>query len=95
MHRLLGLHRCLRYGDGQDELSARADLLFDRKRRRKHWDAAAICQHMLRPRILIYFCRAGVAGCGLLVSLALRNPLKVDVIRDRQVLRPRGGRALH
>jgi len=52
----------------------------------KHWDAAAIRQHMLRPRILIYFAVLMLLVAGLLMSLALRNPLKVDVIRDRQVL---------
>jgi len=52
----------------------------------KHWDAAAIRQHMLRPRILIYFAVLVLLVAGLLTSLALRNPLKVDVIRDRQVL---------
>ena len=52
----------------------------------KHWDAAAIRQHMLRPRILIYFAVLVLLVAGLLMSLALRNPLKVDVIRDRQVL---------
>ncbi len=52
----------------------------------KHWDAAAIRQHMLRPRILIYFAVLVALVAGLLISLALRNPLKVDVIRDRQVL---------
>ena len=52
----------------------------------KHWDAAAIRKHMLRPRILIYFAFLVLLVAGLLTSLALRNPLKVDVIRDRQVL---------
>ncbi len=52
----------------------------------KHWDAAASRQHMLRPRILIYFAVLVLLVAGLLMSLALRNPLKVDVIRDRQVL---------
>ena len=52
----------------------------------QHWDAAAIRKHMLRPRILIYFAVLVLLVGGLFASLALRNPLRVDVIRDRQVL---------
>jgi len=52
----------------------------------KHWDGAAVRQHLLRPRIIIYFAVLCVLVGGLIASLALRNPLKVDVIRDRQVL---------
>lgn len=52
----------------------------------KHWDGAAVRQHLLRPRIIIYFVVLCVLVGGLIASLALRNPLKVDVIRDRQVL---------
>lgn len=52
----------------------------------KHWDAAAVRKHLVRPRIIIYFVVLLVLVGGLLASLALRNPLKVDVIRDRRVL---------
>jgi cytochrome c oxidase accessory protein FixG len=50
------------------------------------WDGRAILRRMLRPRILAY---AGIllALCiGLAASLALRTPLKVDVVRDRAAL---------
>jgi cytochrome c oxidase accessory protein FixG len=52
----------------------------------KNWDAAAIRKHMLRPRIIIYFAVLLILVGGLLGSLAFRNPLKVDVIRDKRVL---------
>jgi cytochrome c oxidase accessory protein FixG len=52
----------------------------------KHWDAAAIRQHLVRPRILVYFVVLVLLVGGLFASLAMRNPLKVDVIRDRRVL---------
>ena len=52
----------------------------------KSWDMAAIRQHMLRPRIIIYFSVLVLLVGGLAVSLLLRNPLKVDVIRDQRVL---------
>jgi len=52
----------------------------------KHWDAKAIREHMLRPRIIIYFTVLMLLVGGLLAALLLRNPLKVDVIRDRRIL---------
>ena len=52
----------------------------------KHWDIAAIRKHMLRPRIIVYFAVLVALMGGLIASLALRNPLKVDVIRDQRVL---------
>ena len=41
---------------------------------------------MLRPRTLIYTSLLAVIIAAMGVSLALRNPLKVDVIRDRGAL---------
>ena len=52
----------------------------------KRWDTAAIRKHMLRPRIIIYFAVLLILIAGLLGSLAMRNPLKVDIIRDKRVL---------
>jgi cytochrome c oxidase accessory protein FixG len=51
-----------------------------------HWDSKSIREHLLRPRIIIYSVVLLALVGGLLTALALRNPLKVDVIRDRQVL---------
>ncbi len=41
---------------------------------------------LLRPRVLIYACLLGVLGGGLVTSIVTRNPLRVDVIRDRNTL---------
>jgi cytochrome c oxidase accessory protein FixG len=52
----------------------------------KRWNAADVYKHMLRPRIIVYFAVLVLLVGGLLTSLALRNPLKVDVIRDKRML---------
>ncbi len=52
----------------------------------KRWSAKEVYQHMLRPRIIVYFAALVLLVGGLLTSLALRNPLKVDVIRDKRML---------
>ncbi len=51
-----------------------------------HWGWREIRGHLLRPRIVIYSAVLVALIAGLLTALALRNPLKVDVIRDRRVL---------
>ena len=43
-------------------------------------------QRVLRPRVLVYMALLAVISGTLLVALVLRNPLKVDVIRDRAAL---------
>jgi cytochrome c oxidase accessory protein FixG len=52
----------------------------------REWDKTAVIRHMARPRTLLYLTLligiATIAG----VSLALKNPLKVDIIRDRGAL---------
>jgi len=52
----------------------------------QHLDAGAMWRRMLRPRTLIYtgLLLAIIAATG--ASLYLRNPLKVDIIRDRGAL---------
>jgi cytochrome c oxidase accessory protein FixG len=52
----------------------------------KGWDAKTIQAQLLRPRVLVYFAVLVVLCVGFVAALALRNPLKVDVIRDRRVL---------
>jgi cytochrome c oxidase accessory protein FixG len=50
------------------------------------WSSAQVLRRVMRPRVLVY---AGVlvALCvGLLASLVVRTPLKVDVVRDRASL---------
>lgn len=51
-----------------------------------HWGWREIRGHLLRARIVIYSVVLVALIGGLLTALALRNPLKVDVIRDRRVL---------
>jgi cytochrome c oxidase accessory protein FixG len=51
-----------------------------------HLDRGQMLRHVLRPRVLIYGTLLTAIFVTLLVSLALRNPLKVDVIRDRNAL---------
>ena len=43
-------------------------------------------RHILRPRVLIYAAFIGVLATAFLISLATRNPLRVDVMRDRGAL---------
>jgi polyferredoxin len=52
----------------------------------KHWSSREIMAHIMRPRILLYT----TILLGIVVAtawaLAVRVPLKVDIIRDRSVL---------
>ncbi|MFN3630493.1 MAG: 4Fe-4S dicluster domain-containing protein, partial [Casimicrobiaceae bacterium] len=50
------------------------------------WSWAEIRAHIMRPRILIYGAVLALLVGGLLASLLLRSPLRVDVIRDARVL---------
>ncbi len=52
----------------------------------QHWRWSDIRRHLVRPRIMIYSVVLFALVGGLLTALAFRNPLKVDVIRDRRVL---------
>jgi cytochrome c oxidase accessory protein FixG len=47
------------------------------------WSARRIAARVLRPRVLIYSALLGLIVIGFGVALALRTPLKLDVIRDR------------
>ncbi|GAB4476179.1 MAG: cytochrome c oxidase accessory protein CcoG [Burkholderiaceae bacterium] len=48
-----------------------------------HYGAAGIWRRIFRPRVLVYGSILAAVTTGLVVALALRVPLKVDVIRDR------------
>jgi len=50
------------------------------------WNAAQIWRRVARPRVLIYTTLLAALCIGLLVSLTVRTPLKVDVVRDRAAL---------
>lgn len=50
------------------------------------WTPAQIWQRLMRPRIQIYTMILLAVTVGLFVSLSLRTPFKVDVVRDRSTL---------
>ena len=49
----------------------------------KGWDTAQVRRRLMRPRVLVYTAVLGLLVVAMTTSLALRTPLKVDVIRDR------------
>jgi cytochrome c oxidase accessory protein FixG len=51
-----------------------------------HWSKTQMLRRAMRPRVLIYSGILLAISTALLVSLWLRTPLKVDVIRDRGTL---------
>ena len=50
------------------------------------WTRGQILRHVLRPRVLLYSGILLAVCTAMLASLALRTPLKVDVVRDRAAL---------
>ncbi|MDR0478271.1 MAG: cytochrome c oxidase accessory protein CcoG, partial [Burkholderiaceae bacterium] len=50
------------------------------------WGNRAVLRHVFRPRVLIYLGILCLITIGLVTSLALRSPFKVDVVRDRATL---------
>ena len=52
----------------------------------QHWTKAQTLRHVLRPRVLIYIAILGTVVTAMTVSLAMRLPFKVDVVRDRGAL---------
>ena len=51
-----------------------------------HWSRAEMLRHVLRPRVLVYTSILLVIVGALAVSLWMRAPFKVDVVRDRASL---------
>lgn len=51
-----------------------------------HWSHKQMLQRIMRPRVLIYAAILFLLVVGLLVSLWLRTPFRVDVVRDRGVM---------
>jgi cytochrome c oxidase accessory protein FixG len=49
----------------------------------QHWTKAQTLRHVLRPRVLVYTAILAAIVVAMGVSLALRTPFKVDVVRDR------------
>ena len=50
------------------------------------WRGRALLRRVLRPRVLVYTGVLAAVSLGLAWSLAMRTPLKVDVVRDRAAL---------
>jgi cytochrome c oxidase accessory protein FixG len=50
------------------------------------WSSRDIVRHVLRPRVLAYGAVLLALCLGIALSLAVRMPLKVDVVRDRAAL---------
>jgi cytochrome c oxidase accessory protein FixG len=50
------------------------------------WSARQMLQRALRPRVIIYTVILGVILAAWITSVALREPLRVDVVRDRATL---------
>jgi len=53
---------------------------------KNNWSRREIWQRVMRPRVQIYTMVLLAIVLGLLVSLGLRTPFKVDVVRDRSTL---------
>jgi len=51
-----------------------------------NWSRKQVIQHILRPRVIIYAFILTAIILGLLTSLWLRTPFRVDVVRDRGVM---------
>jgi polyferredoxin len=52
----------------------------------QHWTRGQTWRHVLRPRVLLYSAILGAVVLAMVISLALRTPFKVDVVRDRGVM---------
>ena len=50
---------------------------------RRGWDFAGMLKRVMRTRVLVYTAILSAVTAGMTVSMVLRVPLKVDVIRDR------------
>jgi len=52
----------------------------------QHWTQSQMMRRVLRPRVLLYSAALALLCVGMLASLVVRTPLKVDVVRDRAAL---------
>ena len=50
------------------------------------WTKRQILKRVLRPRVLVYTAILLTVTAGLIVSIALRTPFKVNIVRDRAAL---------
>jgi cytochrome c oxidase accessory protein FixG len=52
----------------------------------QHFDRGQIIRRVLRPRVLVYTAILGLIGLAFAWSIAVRDPFRVDVVRDRSSL---------
>jgi cytochrome c oxidase accessory protein FixG len=52
----------------------------------ENWSTAETLRHVLRPRVLVYSAILAAVVLAMVVSLVMRTPFKVDVVRDRGML---------
>lgn len=52
----------------------------------QRWTRAQTLRHVFRPRVLVYTAILWTVIFAMLISLAMRDPFKVDVERDRSIL---------
>ena len=52
----------------------------------ENWSTSETLRHVLRPRVLVYSAILGAIVLAMAVSLVMRTPFKVDVVRDRGML---------
>ena len=53
---------------------------------KNHWTQSQMVKRVLRPRVLMYSAALLLLCVGMIASLVVRTPLKVDVVRDRAAL---------
>lgn len=53
---------------------------------KNRWTTAETWKHVFRPRVLVYTALLAAVCVAMLVSLGLRTPFRVDVVRDRGVM---------
>jgi cytochrome c oxidase accessory protein FixG len=53
---------------------------------KRHWGARQIVARVLRPRVLVYSSILGAIAAAAGVSLWVRTPLKLDIMRDRAAI---------
>ncbi len=59
---------------------------YDTQRAVKSGHTESLLTRIFRPRVLIYSTILGLLCVAMMVSLAMRKPLKVDIVRDRATL---------
>ena len=86
VHWLRRLCRRVRHGDGKMGYPRGLVKYTTENAMTNQWTTAQTLRHVLRPRILIYTSILLGIVIAMGVSLALRTPFKVNVVRDRGVM---------